>query len=63
MLKTSKVHLDDVDESYFEHQRVAFNYGYRCLKAAMMAFIHGLVPSLFQTSASELVSSLAKNRK
>ena len=47
MLKLSKEHLDNVDENYFEHQRVAFNYSYRCLKAAIMAFIHGLVPGLF----------------
>ena len=63
MFESSKAHLNSVDESYSVHQRVAFSYGYRCLKAAFMAFVHGIIPSLFQTSASELVSSLAKNRK
>ncbi len=63
MIKTSKDHLANVDESYFEHQGVAFRYAYKCFKAALMAFIHGFVPGWFQTSASELVSSLAKSRK
>jgi len=63
MFESSKNHLSSVDETYFEHQKVAFSYCYKCLKAAVMAFVHGLIPSMFQTSASELVSSLAKNRK
>jgi len=63
MFESRKSHLNKVNESYFVHQKVAFSYGYRCLKAAFMAFVHGIIPSLFQTSASEIVSLLAKNRK
>ena len=63
MYESSKAHLNKVDESYSEHQKVAFSYGYRCLKAALMAFVHGIIPSMFETSATELVSSLAKSRK
>lgn len=63
MFKSSKAHLHSVDESYFEHQKVAFSYGFKCFKAAFMAFAHGIIPSMFQTGASELVTSLAKSRK
>ena len=63
MFESSKVHLKRVDEGYFSHQKKAFSYSYRCLKAALMAFVHGIIPSMFQTSASDLVSSLAKSRK
>ena len=63
MIKSSKAHLETVNETYFEHQGVAFRYGLRCLKAAMMAFVHGLVPGFFITSASDLVKKLAANRK
>ena len=63
MIQTSKSHLANVGENYFEHQAVAFRYGGNCLKAAMMAFIHGLVPGWFQTSASDLVKRLAQGRK
>ena len=63
MIKSSKTHLKTVDETYFEHQGVAFRYGCKCLKAALMVFVHGLVPGLFITSASDLVKKLAENRK
>lgn len=63
MIQSSKSHLADVQESYFEHQAVAFRYGSNCFKAAMMAFVHGLVPGWFQTSASDLVKRLAGSRK
>ena len=62
MFKSSKKHLESVEESYLEHQGVAFRYALNCLKAAFMAFIHGLVPGLFPTSASELIKKLAENR-
>ena len=63
MIKASRLHLKQVEESYFEHQQVAFRYAIKCLLAAFMAFIHGIVPGLFQTSASDLVKKLAGNRK
>ncbi len=62
MIQSSKRHLDSVKESYFEHQGVAFRYGVSCLKAAMMAFVHGLIPGLFQTRASDIVKALAAGR-
>lgn len=63
MIKSSKLHLKKVEETYFEHQRVAFSYGLRCLKAACMAFVHGIIPGFFQTNASDLIKRLAENRK
>lgn len=63
MIQSSKSHLADVNETYFEHQGVAFRYGINCLKAALMAFVHGLVPGYFQTGASDLVKRLAAGRK
>ena len=63
MIKSSKTHLAEVKETYFEHQGVAFRYGSNCAKAAFMAFVHGLVPGCFQTSASDLVKRLAAGRK
>jgi len=63
MMQSSKTHLAEVKETYFEHQGVAFRYGFNCVKAGLMAFVHGLVPGHFQTSASDLVKSLAAGRK
>ncbi|MDH3695280.1 MAG: DUF6356 family protein [Gammaproteobacteria bacterium] len=62
MIQSSKSHLAQVNETYFEHQGVALRYGFNCLKATLMAFVHGLVPGVFQTSASDLVKKLAAGR-
>jgi len=63
MLQSSRAHLAEVGETYFEHQGVAFRYGAGCLKAALMAFVHGLVPGWFGTGASDVVKRLAADRK
>ena len=63
MFSSSKQHLADVQETYFEHQQVAFKYAANCFIAAMMALVHGIVPGYFQTSASDLVKRMASNRK
>ena len=63
MIESSKKHLESVQETYFEHQRVALSYSGKCFKAGVMALVHGLVPGWFQTGASDVVRSLAdKNR-
>ena len=63
MFKASKNHLLEVNETYFEHQGVAFRYSWRCLQAAVKAFIHGLIPGCFITGASDIVKDLDSNRK
>jgi hypothetical protein len=45
-------------ESYFQHQRAAFSYAAALLMAALAAFVHGLVPCLFETTASRTVGRL-----
>lgn len=45
-------------ESYFQHQRAAFSYAAALLAAGLAAFVHGLVPCLFQTTASRTVARL-----
>ena len=62
MIESSKLHLQEVQETYFQHQAVAFRYGFRCLKAALMAFIHGMVPGFYKTGASDLVKELSSGR-
>ncbi len=63
MLTKSQLHLQIVNESYIEHQQVSFRYARQCLKASLMAFTHGVMPSLFETGASDIVKELNKNRK
>ena len=48
-------------ETYSQHQRAAFSYAAALLAAAFAAFVHGLVPCLFETTASRNVARLQAN--
>jgi hypothetical protein len=51
-------HPAKVGESYFEHMAFAFRFGARLLRAAMAAFVHGVVPCLHETTASSAVLAM-----
>ena len=59
MFTSSSKHLASVNETYFQHQRFAFKFGLTCIKAGMMALIHGVVPAFYETKASDTVKRLA----
>lgn len=63
MIKRSLQHLRDNNERYFQHQRFAIGYGVDCLKAGLMAIIHGIIPACFETTASEKVQALATRKR
>ncbi len=52
-------HPHAVNESYGEHMAFAFGFGLRLLGAAFAALIHGLVPALFETTASTKVLAMS----
>ncbi len=54
----SKKHCTDANESYFQHMSVAQKISFDLFKASIMAFIHSIIPSLFQTNASNKIISL-----
>ena len=54
----SKKHCTDANESYFKHMSIAQKISFDLFKASIMAFIHSIVPSLFQTNASKKIISL-----
>ena len=58
MIKESKKHLNSVNESYFEHMSVATNVGLKMLSGGLMALLHGIVPGIFQTDASNKIKEL-----
>ncbi len=49
-----KKHLEDHGVSYRGHQKLAFFFARESFKAAAMAAIHWIIPSLYETSASEV---------
>ena len=58
MIKKSKEHLNSVNESYFEHMSIATNVAFKMLSGGLMALIHGIVPGIFQTDASNKIKEL-----
>jgi len=58
MIKKSKQHLKSVNENYFEHMLVAFKVSYNMFCGSLLALIHGLIPGLFQNSASIKIQEL-----
>jgi hypothetical protein len=53
-------HPATVGESYGEHMMFAWRFGFRLFKAASKAFLHGIFPFAFETSASDEVKTLAR---
>ena len=51
-------HPRSVDETYLAHRRAAWGFSASLLKAAAACFIHGLVPALFESTASRCVADL-----
>ena len=58
MIKKSKDHLNSVNENYFEHMGIAFNVGLKMFLGGFMALIHGIIPGVFQTDASNKIKDL-----
>ena len=58
MIKKSKQHLKSVNENYLEHMIVAVKVSYNMLYGSLFALIHGLIPGLFQNSASIKIKEL-----
>ena len=60
MLKSSRAHLADVGETYFEHMRFALLVGAIAVGAGLACVIHALVPGVCQRTCSRAVASLQR---
>ena len=49
-------HLKEVDETYFEHMRFALLMACRMAWGAFCIGVHALIPSLFVTTGSVIIS-------
>jgi hypothetical protein len=58
LIARSRAHLDQVEESYGEHQRFAFGVGWTMVRAGFACILHGLVPAFFQTTGSDAIRRL-----
>jgi hypothetical protein len=51
-------HPRSVGETYFEHQQMAFGFSVRLFVASCACLVHGLIPCLFERSASRTIATL-----
>ncbi len=52
-------HLDDNNQTYFEHIYDSWKYSFQSLKASLYFFIHGIVPCIFEHSGSDTIFKLS----
>jgi hypothetical protein len=60
MLKSSRAHLAEVGESYFEHMRFALLVGALAAGAGLACMLHAIIPGICQTTCSRAVASLQR---
>ena len=51
-------HPASVNETYFQHLGSAWRFGFRMIGGGIVCLLHGLLPSLFCTSASATIGEL-----
>ena len=58
MIDTSRRHLRDTGESYFEHLRFATKVGAVAIGGGLACFAHAVVPAWFSTTGSRAIRRL-----
>jgi hypothetical protein len=58
MIKDSQEHLNEVNETYFQHIRIAFKIGFTTLVTGVFCLIHVLIPSLFKKTGSNQIAKM-----
>jgi hypothetical protein len=58
MIKDSQEHLNEVNETYFQHMRIAFKIGFTMLVTGVFCLVHGLIPRLFKKTGSNQIAKM-----
>ena len=53
MIRNSKNHLNEVNETYLKHMAVNFKIGVSTLVTGFKFLIHGIVPALFKKNVKK----------
>ena len=56
MIKDSREHLNEVNETYLQQIRIAFKIGFTMLVTGFFCLIHGLIPGLFKKTGSNQIA-------
>ena len=58
MIKNSKEHLKEVNETYFQHMTIAFKIGFTMLVTGIFCLMHALIPGLFKKTGSNQIAKI-----
>lgn len=58
LARSCREHPQSVGQSYWEHFRFSSSFAARLLLAASTAFIHALIPGVFETTTSKAIDRL-----
>jgi len=58
MIKDSQQDLNEVNETYYQHMRIAFKIGFTMLVTGVLCLIHGLIPGLFKKTGSKQIAKM-----
>tara|TARA_B100000767_G_scaffold255138_1_gene261084 strand:- start:124 stop:291 length:168 start_codon:yes stop_codon:yes gene_type:complete len=53
MIRNSKDHLNEVNETYLKHMTVNFKIGLSTLLTGFKFLIHGIIPAIFKKNGKE----------
>lgn len=56
-------HLKEYDANYFEHLKIAFNFAFQLIGAAIILMIHAVFPFWFEYKGSDIVNKISKEFK
>jgi len=58
MIKDSKQHLRDANETYVKHFNAALKIGFTMIFGGFQAIIHAIIPGILKKSASNKIKKL-----
>ena len=58
MIKDSKQHLNDTNETYIVHFKAALKIGFIMLYGGFQAILHAVIPGILTKSASDKIKKL-----
>jgi len=58
MLKDSKKHLNDANETYIEHLITALKIAFTMIYGGFQAILHAIIPGILTKSASDKIKKL-----
>ena len=58
MIKDSKEHLNQINETYNQHLKAALKIGFTMILGGLQAILHAIIPGILTRSASEKIKKL-----